>query len=393
MTNKTVMQIVYVTDENYLPFVKTSAASLLKVNPDAHITVVSPEPVETDFDNVVIPLTEQYRQRKKNERITQTTYLKLFLTELPYDKVLFIDPDTIVQKPLNELWETEVEYIGLCESHDAGKEQAKDLGIERYVNTGVMLMNLKSLRKINFTKKCLAAKAEPKLWCHEETLLNVAMQGKITYLPEKWNYCYNREYSDRTIRFEDVAILHICGKDKNPMYYAPYDEIFDIKDFIKSKTVAIVGNAKSIFDKKNGAAIDGHDVVIRFNRGFVTNTKAQGSRTDILLLACELNIDEKASFKSVFSVNRSHSTQCGDVTISNIIRLRLKAWVGKQPSTGFMAIDLCREAKAAKIDLYGFDFEKTPTFYNPADYVTQHDYASEEVIVRDLEKRGIVTIN
>lgn len=393
MTNKTVMQIVYVTDENYLPFVKTSASSLLKVNPDAHITVVSPEPIETKFDNVVIPLKAEYRRRCNNDRITQTTYLKLFLTELPYDKVLFIDPDTIVQKPLNELWETEVEYIGLCESHDAGKEQAKDLGIERYVNTGVMLMNLKSLRKINFTKKCLAAKAEPKLWCHEETLLNVAMQGKITYLPEKWNYCYNREYSDRTISLEDVAIWHICGKDKSEMFYNPYDEIFEIKDFIKSKTVAIVGNAQSIFTKNNGAAIDSHDVIIRFNRGFVTDTASQGSRTDILMLACELNIDEKLSFKSRFSVNRSSNTGCGDVTICNKMRSRLKAWIGKQPSTGFMAIDLCREAGAAKIDLYGFDFEKTPTFYNPAGYVTQHDYATEETIVSDLAKRDIVSIN
>ena len=75
------------------------------------------------------------------------------------------------------------------------------------------------------------------------------------------------------------------------------------------------------------------------------------------------------------------------------MRARLRAWIGKQPSSGFMAIDLCREAGAAKIDLYGFDFEKTPTFYNPADYVTQHDYASEEAIVCNMAKLGILTIN
>lgn len=391
--SKDKMQIVYVSDENYMHFVETSSASLLKTNPDAHITIVSPEPLETKFDNVVIPLEGTYKQRGQNDRITSTTYLKLFLTELPYDKILFIDPDTIIQKPLDDLWNMEVEYLGLCESHDAGKEQAKDLGIEKYVNTGVMLMNLKALRKIKFTQKCLNAKATPKFWCHEETLLNVAMQGKITFLPEKWNYCHNRKYGERSISLEDVAVLHICGKDKSLMYYMPYDEIFDVKDFIKSKTVAIVGNAQSIFSKENGEKIDAHDVVIRFNRGFVTDIKAQGSRTDILLLACELNIDEKSSYKSIFSINRSNSTQCGDLTIGNTMRSRLRAWIGKQPSTGFMAIDLCREAGAAKIDLYGFDFEKTPTFYNPADYVTQHDYASEEAIVCDLEKREIVTIN
>ena len=387
------MEVVYVSDENYLRFVDISAKSLLKVNPDAHITVVSPVKLVTKFDNVVIPLEGVYRQRCANDRITQTTYLKLFLTKLPYDKIIFIDPDTIIQQPLDELWNTEVQYLGLCESHDAGKEQAKDLGIERYALTGVMLMNLKSLRKINFTKKCLAAKAEPKLWCHEETLLNVAMQGKIEYLPEKWNYCFERKYKGRELKPDDVAISYIVGKNKQAMFYEPYSEIAEIKKYISGKTVAIVGNAKSIFDKDNGKAIDSHEVIIRFNRGFVTQPKAQGSKTDILLLACELNLDEKASYKAMYSVNRSSNTRCGDLTIGNKMRSRLRAWIGKQPSTGFMAIDLCRESRASKIDLYGFDFEKTPTFYNPADYVTKHDYDAEEKIVCDMAARGVLTIN
>lgn len=387
------MEVVYVSDENYMPYVNTSAASLLKTNPDAHITVVSPAPVETEFDNVVIPLTEHYRQRQENDRITQTTYLKLFLTQLPYEKILFVDPDTIIQQSLAELWNTEVEYLGLCESHKAGEAQAADLGIEKYGLSGVMLMNLKSLRKIDFTNKCLAEHPTPKLWCHEETLINVAMQGKIDYLPVKYNYCYKRDYGSHTLKPEDVAILHICGRDKSYMNYVPYDEIREVKRFIKGKTVAIVGNAQSIFDQHNGKAIDAHEIVIRFNRGFVTAPEAQGKRTDVLMLACELNIDEKASYKSYYSVNRSKNTRCGDLTIGNTMRSRLRAWVGKQPSSGFMAIDLCREAEAKSIDLYGFDFEHTPTFYNPVGYVTPHNYSAEEKIVRELAEKGIVRIN
>lgn len=173
----------------------------------------------------------------------------------------------------------------------------------------------------------------------------------------------------------------------------PYDEIKEVKDFIKGKSVAIVGNARSIFDHKFGSEIDGHDVVIRFNKGFVTESETQGSRTDILILACKLTLDEKSSYKATFSVNRSNNTRCGDLTISNMARARLRAWIGKQPSSGFIAIDLCRESGASKIDLYGFDFEKTPTFYNPEGYQTQHDYKVEEKIVRDLEDKGILTIH
>ena len=172
-----------------------------------------------------------------------------------------------------------------------------------------------------------------------------------------------------------------------------YDEIKPVKNFIKGKSVAIVGNATSIFDHRFGAEIDGHDVVIRFNKGFITDSKAQGSKTDIVILACELTLDEKASYKAKFYVNRSRKTRCGDLTIGDKMRSRLRALIGKQPSSGFMAIDLCMESGASKIDLYGFDFEKTPTFYNPVGYKTKHDYAKEKEIMLDLQKRGILTIN
>ena len=170
-----------------------------------------------------------------------------------------------------------------------------------------------------------------------------------------------------------------------------YSKIKEVLDFIKGKRVAIVGNAKSIFGQKND--IDGFDVVIRFNKGFITNKQAQGSRTDILFLACELNLDEKSSFKAVYYINRSSATKCGNLTLDDKERFELKAKIGKQPSSGFMAIDICREAGAKSIDLFGFDFEKTPTFYNPEGYETKHDYKTEESIVRDFEKNGILIIH
>ena len=71
----------------------------------------------------------------------------------------------------------------------------------------------------------------------------------------------------------------------------------------------------------------------------------------------------------------------------------MKLRLGSQPSTGFMAIDVCLYFGAKSIDLYGFDFEATPTFYNPVGYKTQHDYNKEEDIVRKYEQEGKLTIN
>jgi uncharacterized Rossmann fold enzyme len=58
-----------------------------------------------------------------------------------------------------------------------------------------------------------------------------------------------------------------------------------------------------------------------------------------------------------------------------------------------MAINLCKTAGAKSIDLYGFDFGKTQTYYNPKDYVTRHDFATEEAIIKGWQDKGILKIN
>ena len=45
---------------------------------------------------------------------------------------------------------------------------------------------------------------------------------------------------------------------------------------LSGKTFAIVGNARSLFDVERGPEIDGADVVVRINRGFITRPYRKG---------------------------------------------------------------------------------------------------------------------
>lgn len=172
-----------------------------------------------------------------------------------------------------------------------------------------------------------------------------------------------------------------------------YKKLEDVLDFIRGKSVAIVGNAKSLFSTRYGEEIDSHEVVIRFNKGFIYDKNAQGTKTDILILACILRDDERKGFHAKYVINRSRSYQNPvNFTISNEDRARLKNILGSQPSTGFMAIDMCLYAEAKSIDLYGFDWEDTPTFYNPANYQTQHDYPKEKDIVLEYQQKDLLKI-
>lgn len=397
------MIVVYCLDQNYKEITALSIRSVRKFNPQAKIIVVSEydigfymDGVETAFKS----LPEKLRTRGENDRITRAAYLKCFLTELPFEKIIYMDGDTICQGPLNELWEMPCEYINLCESHKFGKNQAIELKHEKYGLTGMMVMNLENLRKVDFTKKCMEVMKfcpEPKLtgWHHEETCINVGFYDKLNFIDHKWNYCHAREY-DEPIPEAQAKILHYVGRaSKEEMKHLPnYNSLEPIKDDIKGKRVAIVGNAKSLFDLEQGAQIDSFDFVIRFNRGFITRPECQGKKTNLLLLACELTNDEIQGYNATWVANRSkHYNNPVYFTIPNLDRKSLREKLDSQPSTGFMAIDLCLASGAKSIDLFGFDFERTPTFYNPAGYQTAHDYPQEKRIVLEYERCGLLTIN
>lgn len=373
------MIIVYVADENYIPYVEISAKTVLKHN-DARIIVVSPRPVKTSYENVVIPLAGVFRQNE-NDRITCTTYLKLFLPQLPFDKIIYLDGDTLCYGKLDALWNMDCKYINLCDTYS--RRHKRDLKVKKYGLSGMMLMNLKALREMDFTNLCLNARPQVRHWQHEETLINTVMRGKLKFINNKWNYCHNRDYGDGS-KEKDAIILHVCGKDKSRMFWQAFSEIKEILNFIKGKSVAIVGNAKSIFDKSNGASINDHDVIIRFNKGYITKPESQGNRTDILIMACAVPLDDKANFKAKYYINRSRNTTSGDYTISDQTREVIRQETIKQPSSGFMAVKMCLAAGAKSIDLYGFDFGKTPTYYNPEGYITLHDYDKEHEIIKTL---------
>lgn len=396
------MIVVYCLDENYMEFAAISIRSVKKFNPNAKIVIVSERPLNfwmDDVEKITIPLHMKFRNRGDGDRITNAAYLKCFLPQLPYDKIIYLDCDTICQGPLNELWEMPCNYINICESHNYGKKQAADLGHEKYGLAGMMVMNLAMLRKIGFTDTCMVVEERfptPPLtgWRHDETCINVAAHGMLNFIDKKWDYCRNREYDD-PIPEPTAKILHYLGRQKEDMKLIPhYNLLAPILQDIKGKRVAIVGNAKSIFDYTQGAQIDGFDFVIRFNRGFITRPECQGTKTDFLILACLLTSDEIASYNAKWVANRSKSyVNPVYFTISNKDRRFLRDKLDCQPSTGFMAIDLCLTAGAKSIDLFGFDFEQTPTFYNPEGYQTKHDYPTEKRIVKEYEKCGLLTIN
>lgn len=382
--------VAYVADEHYFPYLMRSMESVRKYNKDVRFVVMSRTIREVPGAEVynINPDTHQFKYREK-DRMREGVYYKLFLPELPFDKVLYIDCDVLCQRPLNALWAEKCDFICATESHNFGKVQAAELHLNRYALTGMMLLNLKALREMNFTQKCLDKLAQISPKWHDETVINLVMADKLRFIDKKYNYCRNRIYDD-PIREQDAYLLHYVGRQKSEMLTNDFAGLQSLKSAFAGKDVAIVGNSSALLKKSQGKAIDAHSVVCRFNKGFPC--AEVGEKTTVLFMACTLTPDEVARFGARYTVRRSKL--CDNVCDFNIDwadRQRLKQG-GKQPSTGLLAIDFALSAGAKSIDLYGFDFFKNPTYYNPVGYQTLHNGNSERERILELAKWGLLKI-
>jgi hypothetical protein len=173
---------------------------------------------------------------------------------------------------------------------------------------------------------------------------------------------------------------------------------------LAGQSVAVVGNAKSLFAADFGAQIDRHDIIIRLNKGFVQAPAAQGTRTDMVGLTPELSEGEVSAHFAprhmlMLIPKMRHYRIFGRENVQNTLFYPFRWWladrnlIGRRPSSGFMAISwLVRLGVAREIVLYGFDFGQTPTYYNPVGYKTPHNFAREGQIIMGWQAEGRLRI-
>ena len=173
-------------------------------------------------------------------------------------------------------------------------------------------------------------------------------------------------------------------------------------------TVALVGSAMSLRNSNFGEEIDAHDIVVRMNQGAFAELDAQstGLRTDYLFLTLT---GGTAGAKWRFLRKGIKTARRGVVLMSSkgrsIFRVDLSPFflhypsiwheeliqvLGHRPSTGAMAVDFLRRTMAQpdELDLYGFDFFKTPDIAHGRNHVVAHDPDTEERYIRRLIAPG-----
>jgi uncharacterized protein with von Willebrand factor type A (vWA) domain len=177
----------------------------------------------------------------------------------------------------------------------------------------------------------------------------------------------------------------------------------DQLDFADKK-VAIIGNAQTIFSRQNGGVIDKNDAVVRINRGAVLDVACQGKRTTHVCLSLLMEAEELAAMHPTGKIiwmtpKRAELREDFIEQVRPLFYPRKMWWKlfykldQHRPSTGMMTIDLIFACAPKQISLYGFDFKKSKTFYDPVNYLGPHNWQAEKLLVEKLCATGIITIN
>lgn len=142
-------------------------------------------------------------------------WLPQLLTE---DKVLYLDIDTLVLNSLEDLWNMDMTDCAIAAwPEDREPEQIMDwcwpprelMKESKYINSGVVLFNLKYIREHKIDEKWFSILKTMKLPLPDQDAINLACDGHIKYLDTIYNFG-NINYKN-VPPIEEVKIYHMLN--------------------------------------------------------------------------------------------------------------------------------------------------------------------------------------
>ncbi|MCD8125810.1 MAG: glycosyltransferase family 8 protein [Lachnospiraceae bacterium] len=185
-------------------------------------------------------ITDRAENRLRCDYFTLTIYFRLFIADMfpEYDKGLYLDSDIVVPGDISRLFQTELgeNIIGASADRSIAAvpvrgeytEQAVGVPFEQYINSGVLVMNLKKMRETGFCDHFLRLLHTYHFDCiaPDQDYFNAMCNGSIVYLDETWDAMPPEGGgSGRLLEHPDLIHYNLFQK---PWCYdeIPYEEYF-----------------------------------------------------------------------------------------------------------------------------------------------------------------------
>lgn len=191
-----------------------------------------------DYFPLVMGEADFFKEAPISERYPETIYYRLVAQNyLPTEltRILYLDADILCINDLSPLYQTNIENkLYAAASHSKltevtmmiNKVRLGNYESQGYFNSGVLLMNLKEIRKKVREADILAfiEKNQWSLLLPDQDILNSLYWEQILPLPDQlYNYDIRKNVTYEAISFgewnldwviEHTVLLHFCGKDK-----------------------------------------------------------------------------------------------------------------------------------------------------------------------------------
>ncbi|MCC8073644.1 MAG: glycosyltransferase family 8 protein [Clostridiales bacterium] len=245
------MNILVTLNSGYINPLCTMLRSLSYSSSDESIAlyVAHSSLEQDDFDKInaalsgldaeVFPIrlsSSLFNTASTQKRISKETYYRLFsplfLPEC-VDRILYIDPDTVVINSLKSFYYTPFgENLIIAAKHFDGAVDLwnrKRLCLKsspKYINAGVMLMNIRALREVFTPDRVYSVldKKVPVLFLDDQDVLNVLYDGRIKIVTEYKINLDERSFArllkhcslEESLEFvrSNTLIIHYNGKNK-----------------------------------------------------------------------------------------------------------------------------------------------------------------------------------
>lgn len=273
---KEIIPIFYAIDDGYAKFVSVSIKSLIlnrNTNFNYEINVIyenlsaenAKKLKDMETDGVKIILTEMNRNlsmitdklgnRLREYTFTLTIFFRLFIPCMfpKYDKCIYLDADTVISGDISELFMIDLKdnYMGCIidkstndnETLASYFEECVGIPRDKYINSGVLLMDAQKLRELKLDEKFLSlyTKYQFDLIAPDQDYINALCFGHMLYLDDKFDAMPNPNRSEvknpiiihynlflKPWQYEEVQYKDYFWKYAKLTPY--YEEILEIKN-------------------------------------------------------------------------------------------------------------------------------------------------------------------
>lgn len=189
---------------------------LKKENPENSAVIIDVSPL----------FLKEFPAHNKKTRFTPSCMLRLFadLADLP-EKMLYLDYDVLCLKDFTDFYNTDmtgIEFAGVLDNF------GRFFYNPRYVNSGVLLLNMAKIKKTSLFAKCRKLCREKKMLLPDQSALNRLAVAKLI-VPRR----YNEQKKSR----DDTVFRHFSTTFK----FFPYFRKVTVKPWEKERMHSVLG--------------------------------------------------------------------------------------------------------------------------------------------------------